>query len=124
MMTRRNFLRGASWLAAWVAFPRNFCWAAEALNPIMSRLSTYMGEAERRPLPDDVMEKIKEHTLDTVAAMISGSQLPVGRRATQFASEYGGEKIATVVGSNVISGPIEAALVNGLLAHADETNDV
>jgi 2-methylcitrate dehydratase PrpD len=106
------------------AFPRNLCRAVEALNSIMSRLSTYMGEAGSRSLPDDVPEKIKEHTLDTLAAMISGSQLPVGRRATQFASEYGGEKIATVVGSSVVCGPIEAALVNGLLAHADETNDV
>jgi 2-methylcitrate dehydratase PrpD len=83
-----------------------------------------MGEAGSRPLPDDVLEKIKEHTLDTLAAMISGTQLPVGRQATQFASDYGGEKIATVVGSNVVCSPIEAALANGLLAHADETNDV
>jgi 2-methylcitrate dehydratase PrpD len=50
--------------------------------------------------------------------------LLAGRQATRFASEYGGEKISTVVGSRVVCGPIEAALVNGLLAHADETNDV
>lgn len=124
MMTRRCLLRRAGWVAAWAAFPRNFSRAAEALSPIMSRLSTYMGEARTCPLPDDVLEKTKEHTLDTLAAMVSGSQLTLGRRATQFASEYGGEKIATVVGSNVACSPIEAALVNGLLAHADETNDV
>jgi len=56
--------------------------------------------------------------------MVSGSQLAVGRRAIQFANEYGGEKIATVAGSSVVCGPIEAALANGVLAHADETNDV
>jgi 2-methylcitrate dehydratase PrpD len=70
------------------------------------------------------MDRIKEHTLDTVAAMVSGSQLPVGRQAARFVSEYGGEKIATVVGSHVTCSPIEAAFANGLLAHADETNDL
>ncbi len=67
-------MRRAGWVAAWAAFPRNFSMAAEALSPIMSRLSTYMGEARTRPLPDDVLEKTKEHTLDTLAAMVSGSQ--------------------------------------------------
>jgi 2-methylcitrate dehydratase PrpD len=124
MMTRRNLLQGASWAIAAAAFPRNLCRAADALNPVIAELSTYMSEARSRALPDEVIEKIKQHTLDTVAAMVSGSQLLAGRQATRFASEYGGEKIATVVGSNVICGPIEAALVNGLLAHADETNDV
>src|SRR5919201_36289 len=31
--------------------------------------------------------------------------------------------MATVVGSDVMCGPIEAALANGVLAHADETDD-
>ena len=83
-----------------------------------------MSEARNRAVPDEVLEKIKQHTLDTVAAMVSGSQLLAGRQATRLASEYGGEKISTVVGSRVVCGPIEAALINGLLAHADETNDV
>src|SRR6476646_11721774 len=55
--------------------------------------------------------------------MISGSQLPPGRAAIQFARAYGGEKVATVAGSTVLCGPIEAALANGVLAHADETDD-
>ena len=124
MITRRNLLQRASWAMAVAAFPRNLCWAADALNPVMAELSTYMSQARNRAVPDEVLEKIKQHTLDTVAAMVSGSQLLAGRQATRFASEYGGEKISTVVGSRVVCGPIEAALVNGLLAHADETNDI
>jgi len=31
--------------------------------------------------------------------------------------------VATVVGSTVITSPIDAALINGLLAHSDETDD-
>ncbi len=41
----------------------------------------------------------------------------------KFARNYGGEKIATVVASKVLCGPIEAALANGQLAHSDESDD-
>jgi hypothetical protein len=110
MMTRRNLLQRASWAMAAAAFPRNLCRAADALNPVIAELSTYMSEARSRAVPDEVIEKIKQHTLDTVAAMVSGSQLLAGRQATRFASECGGEKISAVVGSRVVCGPIEAAL--------------
>ncbi len=65
-----------------------------------AKLSAYMSEAANRPLPDDVIEKTKQHILDTFAAMISGSQLLPGRAAISFARNYGGEKVATVVCSN------------------------
>jgi 2-methylcitrate dehydratase PrpD len=55
--------------------------------------------------------------------MVSGSELRPGRLAIEFARGYGGEKVATVVASNVLCGAIEAALANGQLAHSDETDD-
>jgi 2-methylcitrate dehydratase PrpD len=55
--------------------------------------------------------------------MVSGADLTPGVHALRFARAYGGEKIATVVGSDVVMGPIEAAMVNGVLANADETDD-
>jgi 2-methylcitrate dehydratase PrpD len=97
--------------------------AAETPSPTMVRLSSYMSEARERALPDEVVEKTKHHALDTVAAMISGSRLPPGRLAIQFARAYAGEKVATVAGSDVVCGPMEAALANGMLAHSDETDD-
>jgi 2-methylcitrate dehydratase PrpD len=55
--------------------------------------------------------------------MVSGSDLLPGREAIKFARNYGGEKVATVVASKVLCGPIEAALANGQLAHSDESDD-
>src|SRR5207249_8169251 len=92
-------------------------------SPIMTTLSNYMGEAAGRKLPDAVVEKTKQMILDTFAAMISGAELPPGRFAIQFARAYKGDKIATVAGSDVVCGPIEAAVANGMLAHSDETDD-
>ncbi|HVS87515.1 MAG TPA: MmgE/PrpD family protein [Candidatus Acidoferrum sp.] len=95
----------------------------QGVSPVMHKLSTYMSEASGRALPDEVTAKTKQHVLDTVAAMISGSELTPGRAALQFAGSYGGKEIATVVASKIVCGPIEAALTNGMLAHADETDD-
>ena len=103
--------------------PRGLAKAAEPVSPVMTKLSNYMSAARDAALPGDVIEKVKHHVLDTFAAMISGSELPPGRAAIQFARAYGGEKVATVAGSSVLCGPIEAALANGVLAHADETDD-
>src|SRR3984893_15809832 len=96
---------------------------AQGVSPAMAQLSSYMSEARDRALPVDVVEKAKQHILDTLAAMISGSELLPGRAALQFARAYGGKEVATVVASNFLCGPIEAALTNGMLAHSDETDD-
>src|SRR5438552_18420931 len=77
-----------------------------------------MDEASRRDLPDEVTEKTKQDILDTGAAMISGTERTPGRAALQFAGAYGGKEVATVVASKIVCGPIEAALTNGILAHA------
>jgi 2-methylcitrate dehydratase PrpD len=55
--------------------------------------------------------------------MVSGTELPPGRVALAMAKAHPGEKTATVAGSNLLCGPIEAAMVNGMLAHSDETDD-
>jgi 2-methylcitrate dehydratase PrpD len=97
--------------------------AAQGVSPIMDKLSRYMSEAGERALPDEVVEKAKHHILDTLAAMISGSEIRPGRAALEFVRVYGGREVATVACSNIVCGPIEAALANGVLAHADETDD-
>ncbi len=123
MMTRRQALqRTGGWLAV-AALPARAADTTPSISPIMTRLSDYMSEAAGRKLPEEVVEKTKHLLLDTLAAMISGSQLPPGRFAIQFARALGGSSIATVAGSNVVCGPIDAALANGMLAHSDETDD-
>ena len=91
----------------------------------MATLSAYMAAAAGRTLPPEVVEKTKQHILDTFAAMISGSELPPGRAAIAFARAVAGGtgSIGTVAGSRILCGPLEAALANGVMAHADETDD-
>ena len=137
-LTRRGVLQRAGWILAAAAFPPAIELAARAapgtaagaqtaadlpIGDVMMRLSTYMSQARDRALPDAVIETAKWHVLDTVAAMVSGSELAPGRAAIGFARAYGGKAVATVVGDTILCGPIEAAMVNGVLAHADETDD-
>jgi 2-methylcitrate dehydratase PrpD len=122
-LTRRSLLQGLSGTLAAAMLPVERTAAGEPAGPVMIRLSTYMSEARNLSLPDAVLEKTKHHILDTFAAMVSGAELPPGRAAIQFARAYGGEKIATIAASTVLCGPIEAALANGVMAHADETDD-
>jgi len=89
----------------------------------MASLSDYMAKAGNTPLPADVIERSKLAVLDTMGAMVSGSQLKPGLVALAFASANPGERICTIAASKLSCGPIEAALANGMLAHADETDD-
>jgi|SRR5579859_616395 len=133
-LTRRGLFEFASLAIACAALP-SYAAIAQPLperdqplpspetSPVTEKLSSYMSQAATRSLPEEVVEKAKHHVLDTFAAMISGSELPPGRAALQFAQAYGGREVATVAASKILCGPIEAAFTNGVLAHSDETDD-
>ena len=121
-LTRRSLLQSAGWTVAAAALPRAL-FAADSISPVMAKLSAYMSEAGGRDLPPDVVEKAKHHILDTFAAMISGSDLPPARAAFRYAQDFAPDKTCTVVASKMTLSAPEAALVNGMLAHSDETDD-
>src|SRR5438046_692649 len=132
-LTRRHLFERAAWiLAAATAAPARGLRASgtpslqhpgDGTSSVMATLSTYMSEAGLRELPADALEKTKHHVLDTLAAMVSGVELPPAQVAIKFARAHNAEKTATVVGTNIVCSAIDAALVNGMLAHSDETDD-
>jgi len=70
-----------------------------------------------------VIEKTKYHVVDTMAAMISGVALDVGVRALAVVPAFTGRQEALVVGTESMLPAYAAAMVNAMLAHADETDD-
>ncbi|HET9568904.1 MAG TPA: MmgE/PrpD family protein, partial [Vicinamibacterales bacterium] len=121
-LSRRDLIARSALALSAVALPA-LRLRAQAISPVMTALSGYMAAAKDRALPPDVVEKAKHHILDTFAAMLSGSELPPGRAALELARAQAGRPVATVVGSTTLTGSIDAALVNGLMAHSDETDD-
>jgi 2-methylcitrate dehydratase PrpD len=93
------------------------------VSPVMQRLARYIAEAPKKRLPAAVAEKTKHHILDTIAAMVSGAPLPPGKKAISYARTRGGTKEACVVATGIVTTAENAALANGMLAHADETDD-
>ena len=93
------------------------------ISSVMAELAEYIAGSLARPLPDAVVEKTKQHILDTVAAMVSGTPLLPGRQAVSYVRMLGGSREASVVASGFSTTAQHAALANGMLAHADETDD-
>jgi 2-methylcitrate dehydratase PrpD len=93
------------------------------ISEVMHELATYISRAGKRPLPKPIAEKTKHHVLDTIAAMVSGSRLLPGEKAISYIKTQGGTAEATVIASRVVTTAENAALANGMLAHADETDD-
>ena len=93
------------------------------VSPLMKTLATYMAGAAKKPLPKHVAEKTKHHLLDTIAAMVSGSRLLPGTKAIAYAKTLGGAPQSLVIGSKIVTNAEQAAHINGMLAHADETDD-
>ena len=87
------------------------------------RLSEYIAGALDQDLPPAVVSKTQQHILDTLAAIISGSQLRAGRLAAGYVERAGGAQEATVIGTPLRVPAANAALANGMAAHADETDD-
>ena len=89
----------------------------------LESLATYIASALNNPLPPEVDVKTRHHILDTIGAMITGSRLKPGEAAIKFVRSQGGTEESAVIGSNVVTTAINAAMANGMLAHSNETDD-
>jgi 2-methylcitrate dehydratase PrpD len=99
--------------------------AMEGIGTEMAALSAYVAGARDRELPAAVQERAALHTLDTLAAVISGSEMPAGVAGRRWAASVYGPAAsgpATIIGAGRAA-TVAAALCNGMSAHADETDD-
>ncbi|MBI2189604.1 MAG: MmgE/PrpD family protein [Acidobacteria bacterium] len=90
---------------------------------ITGRLARYMASARDRDLPADAVREAKHRILDTFGAIVSGARMKPGEAAIAFVRTQGGTPEASVLTTNIRTTAINAALANGMCAHADETDD-
>src|SRR5215467_4398172 len=90
---------------------------------IIDSLVEYMLVARQAELPAEVVQKGKSHTLDSLAAIVSGSTLKPGQLGLQHAREQVARGECSVLGTDLKTAPILAAFANGMSGHADETDD-
>jgi 2-methylcitrate dehydratase PrpD len=94
------------------------------VSPLMREFSGYIAGALKRKLPDAVAARARIHLVDTFAAMISGTRLVPGKSALKYAKTLGGNREAGIMGTRIVTSAQYAALINGICAHADETDDL
>lgn len=95
----------------------------EGGSGVGAAVARYAAEAAHRPLPEAVAEKTRLQLLDTLAAIVSGAALEAGIAGQRYAQDVGGHPRAAILGT-VLRAPLtEAALANGMAAHADESDD-
>ena len=127
-LSRRRLLRGAGNFAAAAALPSSFAAGqatpASATRPdLTARVARYMAAARQQTLPASVAREARHRILDTIAAMVSGARLKPGEMAIRFARAAGGTREASILTTDIRTSVVNAALVNGMFAHADETDD-
>jgi 2-methylcitrate dehydratase PrpD len=89
------------------------------------RLAEYAASLSYDDLPPDVLQRAKDCVTDTVAVVAQGSRLPWSRIAIRYAQRIGAGGKSRVIG---VDGPAvhapAAALANGTLAHAFESDNL
>jgi 2-methylcitrate dehydratase PrpD len=90
---------------------------------VTGRLARYMVESRARQLPAAIARDAKHRILDTIGAMVSGAVLRPGVLAIRYVRSQGGTAEASVLTTDIRTTAVNAALANGMFAHADETDD-
>ena len=97
--------------------------ATARISAETAALSEYLSAAQAVPLPGAVVRKTTLHVLDTIAAIVSGSAMPAGAAGQAYGEASGCAGPALAIATRMRLDPQTAALVNGMAAHADETDD-
>ena len=88
------------------------------------QLASYVVETKYKDLPDEVINKAKLCILDWYGASLAGRNEKEVRITYDFINEIGGKEQCTIVGFNKKSSCVNAALINGMMAHVFEFDDV
>jgi len=89
------------------------------------RLAIYALETSYRSFSKEVVHQGKRCFLDLIGVALGGANQPLGKILVRMVKDFGGRPQATVLGHGFKTSVMNAALVNGAMAHAldfDDTN--
>ena len=92
------------------------------ISPVMRGLSAYIAAALRRPLPPPVTKR-PSTTSSTPSPRWFRARGSRRGESDLVREDAGRRQEASVIGSRIVTTAVNAALANGMLAHADETDD-
>jgi 2-methylcitrate dehydratase PrpD len=91
---------------------------------VIERLAAYASAESFAKLPEDTVRAARRAILDTIGVMLAGAREDTAVRARTLIAHRRGHEEATVAGTALRASMEDAALVNGVAAHALDYDDV
>ena len=88
-----------------------------------SALADFISEMNYEKIPPQVADKAKKCVLDCLGSALSGYDDQVSKTITEYVKDFGGKPQASVMGTKLSTDVANAALANGIIAHATDFDD-
>ena len=93
------------------------------MEVLTNKVLRFISDTRFEDLPDNVIHQAKRCLLDTLGALLAGSDTPVVRIMSSFATKYFRGTEATILVSGERVSPVGAALANGYACNALDIDD-
>jgi len=93
------------------------------MESLTGKLANFIVGLNYKNLPEEVILKAKHCLMDTIGAALAGSKTPEALIAKRLAEKLNQKKEATLFTGRGKIGCLEAAMANGIMAHALELDD-
>lgn len=90
---------------------------------ISQEVGKFVVGAKFDDLPQKVVVKAKQHIMDTLGVLVAAVEDPIAGVVSKFLGDTGGDQRCTVLGTAMKTSLLNAALANGILAHALDYDD-
>ncbi|MBI5967725.1 MAG: MmgE/PrpD family protein [Deltaproteobacteria bacterium] len=90
---------------------------------VTERLARFVLETSYPSFPKEVVHQGKRCFLDLLGVALGGSRQPLSRILVKMVKDFGGKPQATVLGHGLKTSILNAALINGAMAHALDFDD-
>jgi len=91
---------------------------------ITEELARFINNLHYEGIPESAIKTAKEGIFDCVSCILIGSVSPAGRMVAELVKEESAMPRATVIGHGFKTSKILAALANGVMAHAEDYDDI
>jgi 2-methylcitrate dehydratase PrpD len=91
---------------------------------LTDRLTSFVLDTTIDSMPERVVQSSRDMILNGLAVAIAARTTPEAHALYRFAEAMGGEATCTIVGAPFTSSPMNAALVNGVLVHVLDFDEV
>ena len=91
---------------------------------ITEKIADFVVEANFENIPSQGIRTAKNAMLDCLGCMCVGVKQDIGNIIMEYVKDVGAQPVSTVIGQGVKTSPELAALSNGIMAHAEDYDDI